>query len=118
MAELFALGHLVLLLGLDQLRGMTCSYRKGSERGVWETGIRKLRAICVENCAGKPLFYTFTRVGPSSIYTPFCSLSLGASSMWDSNGDQTYPSETNFSIIIAKEKQGDVLLRELQCLVR
>lgn len=83
-----------------------------------QQSIRKLRGICGENCSGNPLFYTYTQAGPSSIFTPFWGLSLGASSMWDSNGDPTYLGKTSFSIIIAEEKQEDVLLRELWCTVR
>lgn len=104
MAELFALGQLVLLLGFDRL-GFGKWASESLELSVW-------KIVLGTPCSTPSQGYVYHP------FAPLFAVSLGASSMWDSNGDQTYLGKTNFSIITAKEKQGDALFRKLQCLVR
>ena len=107
-SELFALCQLVLTLSPDQLWGMTCLHRKGSDRRPWVTlANRKLWGNCGAGRAKQLLCpVVHLRWQVHHPFSPFFSLLLGTFSMWDSDDGKTSPGKTSFSIIINEEKQG------------
>lgn len=105
-SELFALCQLVLTLSPDQLWGVTCSHRKGSEHCPWVTlANRKLWVTVEQDVLSTSSAQWSICTGRSIIHFHLFSVYYW-DSVWDSNDGKTYLGKTSVSLIINEEKQG------------